>query len=452
MVFKVSVRQRARLATLSTILRILVASLVATAVGGTSFAQAPVPAQVPAAAPAQRANQLAVWAGYGDSDNIGRTVTPVEGTYRSLGLFLGLMRQTTRLDADINSDIEYRTYTDDLFDSETVGALSARALIDAVVDRFAWNFQGNIDQGQQDPFAARGPNNRETMTYLTTGPRLDVPFGRTSLMITANRSARRFEESVQVDNDTDDYQIALSRLVRPTTVLGLVAGAAETDYEDGLTPSFKIEQLFLRANKTLQNGMLAVDVGTNEVSSDLQSRRDPLLDFSWNRSLATRSTLGITAAQRFTGTGDMGIGGTAFVTTAPFEQESIGVTYGFAGERTDVTMGVAAGEEDYAGGTTLDNDYESSTFTVSYRAATRLDLGFRYQRYDREFVDTAQSQGDRTAGLWLNRTLGRRFSIALDVSRYEADGVQPVDETRTEIRFAYSPTGDTATALAGVGR
>jgi hypothetical protein len=450
-----SVHERARVAKSLAVMRIVGLWLLALGVGATSLAQAPAP---PAAAQdGASENQLSVWAGYGDSDNIGRTVTAEDGTYRSLGLFLGLLRQTARLDAEINSDLEYRTYTDDLFEAETIGTLDGYALVDMVEDRFAWNFAGTIDQGQQDPFAARGPANRETIKYVTTGPRLDVPFGRTSLMVSASRSANRYEESTQVDNNSDFYELTLSRQARPTTLFALGATSNETEYEDDVgAPSYRIEQLFLRVNKTMRLGTLSADLGTNEIASDAQSRRDPLLDFTWTRSLGTRSSLRFTASQGFMNTGRGGSGGTALITTNPFEQKTAGMTYGLGGERTNVTVGISGGEEDYAGGATLDNDFRSASFTIRYRATPRLNFGLRYERFDREYQDALGqplTNDDDTAGVWLNHTLGRRFSIALDVSQYESMAIdQSVDETRTEIRFAYSPTGSTSAALGSIGR
>jgi hypothetical protein len=456
MVPSVSVRARAHPARLAIAFRICGPSVVAAVVGATSLAQTPPPApQVAQVAQVTRDNQLTVWAGYGDSDNIGRTSIPEEGSYRSLGLFLALLRQTARLDAEINSDLEYRSYADDLIDEESVGTLDASALIDVVEDRFAWSFAGNMNQGQQDPFAARGPGNRETVKTISTGPRLDVPFGRTSLMASATRSANRYEESGQVDNDGDFYELTLARQARPTTVFALGATSSETEFVDGVAPSYQIDQLFLRVNKTLRRGTLNADVGTNEVGSDTQSRRDPLLNLAWNRSVGARSTLTATAQQGFTNTADTATLGAALVTVDPFEQKTAGIDYGFAGESTSVTLGLNAGEEDYAGGSTLDNDFRSANFEINYRASARLNIGVRYERWKRESQDNtlpSQSMEDRTSGVWLNRTFGRRFSVALDVSRYESIAVESVDETRTELRFAYSPTGDTASALRSVGR
>jgi hypothetical protein len=412
-------------------------------------------AQPPASPQPETEKQLVVWGGYGVSDNIDRVTPPESGTYRSLGLLLGLQRYTPRLEGAINGDIEYRGYSEGTIENETVGTLDGRALVDLVQDRFAWNFEGTLDQAQRDPFAARGPANRETVKYLATGPRLDIPFGRTIFLASASRSARRYEDSAQFDNDSDDYQLGLMRQVRPTTAFGLVVASSETEYVDGVAPGYQIDQLFLRIGRTLRRNTLSADLGTNEISSGPQGRREPLVNLTWSRFLGARSTFGVTAAQGFTGTGDTDIGGSALVTGTPFEQESLGVSYGLAGERTTVGLGFTVGQEDYAGGSTVDNDYELADLRVDYRVTPRLNIGFRYQWYQREYQDPAAlstSQEDRTAGAWLNRTLGRRFSIALDVSRYQATGVQRIEETRWEFRFMYSPTGRTSGAMGSIGR
>ena len=143
------------------------------------------------------------------------------------------------------------------------------------------------------------------------------------------------------------------------------------------------------------------------------------------------------------------------MTPDPFEQKSLGFSYGLAGDRTSFIAGFEVGEEDYAGGLVIDNDYQSSNLTVDYRVTQRLNVGLSYNRYNRDYQETtapSPSQEDRTAGVRMNLTIGRQFSIALDVSRYEATGNQLVEETRSEFRFAYSPTGDTPRALASIGR
>jgi hypothetical protein len=444
-----SVQHCLRSVTLSGSLHALAAAMV---VGGPAFAQAPLATGLQQEA--ARENQFAMWVGHGDSDNIGRTAVPEDGTYDSLGVFVAWTRLTPRLDAAIDSNLEYRTYGDDAFESEVVGTLDAHAFVDLVEDRFVWDVQGNLIEGQQDPFVARGPDNRETIKYLATGPRIDIPFGRTSLSASATRAAQRYEESEQANNDSDNYALVLSRQARPTTLFALGANSSEFEYVDGVAPTYKIDQLFLRVEKTLPSGMLNADVGTNEIESDTDSRRDPLLNVEWTRSLGSRSNFAMTATQGFSRSG-VHAGGTALVTTTPFERKSFGADYTFAGERTTVVMGLEVGQDDHAGGQTIDNDYRINSLVIDYRISPRLDIGFRHVRYDREYEASgapSASEEDRTAGVWLNRTLGQRFSIALDVSRYETISDPRIEENRWEVRFIYSPTGDTAGAMSSIGR
>jgi hypothetical protein len=426
----------------------------ATLVGGAALAQPTQQVQTPEAA--ENENEYAVWVGYGDSDNIGRNTTPEPGAYTSVGLFAGLQRETRRLNAGLDSDLEYRSYSGEAYENETVGSLSALALVDMVIDRFAWNFEGSLSEGLQDPFAARGPDNRETIKVLTTGPRLDIPFGRTSLGISAMHSARRYDESSQVDNDHDLYEIQLSRQARPTTLVAFVASSSETEYVDDAALPYQIDQLFVRVDKTLRLGSLNADVGTNEISSGTQNRRDPLLDLSWTRMLGTRSIFGVSVGQEFAESGTyQGATGDALVTTDPFQQRSLDITYRLTGDRATASVSFGVGEQDYAGASTLDNDYQSTSMILYYRISPRIDIGLRYTRYDREALDGAvsfETQDDRNGGVWLNWTLGRRYSVAVNMSRYNATGNQAADEDRTEIRFSYSPTGSTSAALGSIGR
>jgi hypothetical protein len=271
-----------------------------------------------------------------------------------------------------------------------------------------------------------------------------------------SRSARRYDESTQIDNDNDIYQLALARTTSPTTFVALVAGTSETNYENDVAPTYEIDEVFLRIDKAQPHGRFTADIGTNEIGSGTQSEKSPLLNIDWTRSMRSRSTLGISASREFTDSGsDVTSGAGVFVTTAPFEHKRVDLTYYFTGERTTVSLAAGVGEEDYAGGTDLDNDFQNDFLTVAFRASVRLDLGIRYEQYDRESPEStglANSQSDRTFGIWLNRTLGEKFGVALNVSRFEGSGIESIDETRTEIRFGYSPTGSTSSALRSTGR
>ncbi len=408
-------------------------------------------------------NEFAVWAGYGRSDNIGRVTIPESGSYRSVGFLAGLERETARLNAGIDANVEYRNYSLHVYDNETVGALDAHALVDLVEDLFAWNFQESFDQGQIDPFEASGPGNRETINVFTHGPQLSIPFDRTSLTFAANRSKRRYDESVQIDNDNDHYELAVMRQTSTIGSVGLVASTDQTEYVDGLTSEYEIERLFFRVNRTYRNGQLSADLGTNEIGSGPQSRRDPLVAITTTRMLSARSELRLVATRSFTDSGSqtqspLGLPGTPaniIVTTAPFEQKNLELGYSLTQERTRFGLRFGVGEEDYAAEASLDHDFEMWSLSLDHDISRGFDIGFSYDFYERDFQGSASpgvAEEESTAGVWLSWALGRRFGLGLGVSRYERSGTTSVDENRTVFRFSYSPTDNASSAVASMGR
>ena len=143
------------------------------------------------------------------------------------------------------------------------------------------------------------------------------------------------------------------------------------------------------------------------------------------------------------------------VTPNPFEHKQVNLSYTVRMPKTNLSVRVGAFDERYANGSTLDNDGTTAGFGLSHDLSRRLDVGVNYDVTKRDFSDpNASSANDRdaTAGAWLSCALGKRFSLALAVSRYERLGTQNFDENRYEIRFGYSPTASAPAALRSIGR
>ena len=250
----------------------------------------------------QRPREVVVWAGYGQSDNIARTeLGQIDGSYDSVGTLLSLAHKSKRIDAKIDSDLEYRVYSDDTFDNETLGTLDASATIGVVPNRFTWLFQEDFGQGLQDAFAPVGPNNRESINVATTGPTVNLPLGaRTDFEMRGQYSARRYEHSSNVDTSSTVYELALFREATPTAKFGLIANSNDIEYTEVDAPPYKIERYSLRYEKTLATGHVRAEGGSNEISSVDRKDREPLFNFEWVRSVTARSDLSITGGREFT--------------------------------------------------------------------------------------------------------------------------------------------------------
>jgi hypothetical protein len=160
------------------------------------------PAEPAASGARERDRALALWLSRGESDNVGRTVVPEDGSYDGLGLLARLAHESIRLAANLDSNVEFRSYSEAAIDDEIVGTLAGVANVQIVPDLFSWDFRENYGQGINDQFAAIGPNNRERINVFSSGPELDLNLGsRTILQIGGDYSARRYDQSQNVDAD-----------------------------------------------------------------------------------------------------------------------------------------------------------------------------------------------------------------------------------------------------------
>jgi hypothetical protein len=390
-----------------------------------------------------------------------------EGSYESVGLLLGLERTSTRLDASIDANLDYRRYSLDSLDNETVGTLNAAADVDIVQDLFGWTFYDNYGQGIRDPFSGLGPGNREKVNIIGTGPRILVPLGgRTTLDIRGTYSERRFDESSQVDSDSMLSELGLYRQISSTARLGLVASWNDIEYVDVIAPSYKIERLSVRYEKELATGRVLAELGTNEISAAGRDSDEPLYNFVWTRSLTARSELSIRAAQEITDSGSAlssglapGIEGDSFtdviVTPDPLEQQRFGISYVLTLSRTVVSADVGSWKDDYVGSSTYDNDSRNLHASFVRTISPRLSFGVGFDRINRDFGDGAGLQPDGEdswVAAWVNRILGRRFNVGLGIANYERSGSQAYDERRYELRFGYSPTDSGGSAMSNLGR
>lgn len=439
----------------------------ATPTGARPQAPAAADAGAPAIPTTEPERTLATWFGHVESDNLARTVSAEEGSFDSVGVLLGLEHASTRLDANIDADLEYRSYSLDTLDDETIGTLNAAAEVDIVQDRFSWEFTDAYGQGIMDPFAGIGPGNREKVNVLGTGPRAALPLGdRTSVELRGTYSERRFDESTQVDSDSQVYELIVYRQISLTARVGIAASSNDVEYVDVIAPKYQIDRLSLRYEKELATGRVLADAGKNEISSGGIKGDEPLYNFVWTRSLTARSELSLRAAREITDAGAAfgnalvpGLEGSSFtdivVTPNPFEQRRLGVSYVLTMSRTVVSAGLDSWKDEYIGSALYDNDSTAMQLSFVRTISPRLSVGVGYNRIDRDFTDAAGAQPDGQddwTGAWLTRALGRRFSLGVAISSYDRSGVESYDEQRYELRIGYSPTDSGAAAMASVGR
>lgn len=422
--------------------------------------------QQPAAAADTR--NFALWLSRATSDNVARLDGGGRGSYDGLGVLFDIGQQSRRLESRLDTNVEFRRYSDDGIDDEPVGTIAGLLDVGLVPDRLTWGFEETYGQIQTDAFNASGPSNRESLNVFTTGPELDLPLGAsTRLSAAARRSTRGYDESDALDNDATMYELGLFRQARETTRYGLRWTTNEIEYDVTGVPPYDIDRTSLHYERRFSSGGVNIDVGTNELTFLDTTTDEPLFNFEWSRDLATRSTLRVVAAREFSDTGaslradlsqgPVGSDSRVLLSSSPFEQKRLFVAYSVGGTRTEVTLGLGASEDSYVQESGLDNDNTTAQASFRRTVTPRLDFGVDLYRVGREFpasaAGPARDDTDETIGAWVNRSIGRLFGLAVVLSRYERGSeAESFEENRYEIRFTYSPSSSATAALGAVGR
>lgn len=427
---------------------------------------APTPEGALANGPETPPPEFAVWAGYAESDNLTRATDPEKGSFNSVGVLLSAAHDSARLTGSINSNVELRKYSLDDIDNETIGKISGIANVNLAGDVFHWRFREDYDQGRADAFSAIGPGNRESINVFSTGPRLDLPLGQlTTLTMNGDYSTRRYQDSVYVDSDSVVYDVGVLRQFSETTQIGIVATTNDIDYVDASISPYTIDTAYLRYAKMLATGQALVEWGKNELSSQGSSTDAPFFYLEWFRDLSARSRFSVGATRQLTDSGGLAAPTVSeapppaesdvLVSTAPLERRGVQLSYLIAAPRTNASIRVTATEDRYFGDSTLDNDALTTSLSLSHSVSMLLKFGLTLDNVVREFSGTAiarEDDKDQTFSAWVDRALGRRFSVSLVLSHYQRRGTEAFDEDRWEVRFSYSPTGSASAALPTAGR
>ena len=393
----------------------------------------------------------------GRSDNILRTENnQVEETMATVGVELALLHGGPKLSADVFVNADYIDYIDDSFDSDLQGGATAIANYWFLGDRLGWNLQYNFGQQVFDPLAPVRPDNRENVSYLTTGPTLEMPLGP------------RFEFTASVDYSNTSYEInpndqqryggrvSIGRLMSAGRTLSLVSAQERVEYDlNTRAPDFDSSGVFLRFESANTRGSFTFDLGVNKLELDGVDRKSDgtLVRLDWTRMVSDGVEISIGAGSRYSDQGDIfrffqnasfDLRETEDVAgeQTPFRNNYGAVTFSLDKARTAVDFVVIYNDEDYELDSTFDRVVKQLNFLVSRDFTQSLfgEVGVnassrKFALDDVDFRDTQYTL-----------TLGYRFTEAISTSlsyqyfeRSTSEGLSDFDENRIFLRLSYVP-------------
>jgi len=369
--------------------------------------------------------------GGGHSDNVLRSlVDPESGDYRFVGTSFDYLRDGRRVDIDLVGDVEVRNYSDPAIDNEPVGAVNALVNAELLPNRIFWIIRDNYGVGPNNPFQPTGPQNRQEINVFSTGPRVDIPVAaRSSLTFEALRTESNFDETNRIDSDAEDYELTFNRNLSATTLIGI--GGSERDVEfEGATDPNETRSYFLLYDRQLSSGSTQLRLGHSEVMVGTETWDSPLVDLSWVRNVGARSRLGVTATQGFSdaatafanNNGGSGPGtGVVITVRDPYEFTGVGLNFALTYERTVLTLNLGTGRSRYTESVDFDNDDRSFDIDLQRELRARLRLGASVGVWEREFVRTAREDTELYREIFVDKSVGQRWSLRVTLQDFERD-------------------------------
>ena len=324
-------------------------------------------------------------ASIGRSDNIFRTEEdPVEETISTVGVALDFLQTGRRGSADIDINADYVSYRDDAFDNELIGGARVFAdyfLVEEVLD---WDLQFNYGQQVSNPLVAVTPDNREDVTYLTTGPNLELDLGERFVFGARAEYSTMDYEVTPNDNTRTGYRASIGRRISEGRMLSLVGSVDEVDYDlVDSTADYDRQRVFLRFESFNSRGSLTVEAGVNEIDQEGSSEKQDgtLFVVDWVRDLAAGIQVSLGAGSRYSDQGD--------------------IFRFFRNTRSDLRA-----TEDVAGiATPFRNDFATARFRID-RSRTNVNIVAIYS--DEDYEEASDFNREVTQ---LRLSVGRQFVL-----------------------------------------
>lgn len=396
-------------------------------------------------------------ASVGRSDNILRTDdNQVEESMATVGIELDATHNGPKLTTDIHVNADYIEYVDGSFDNEVLGGANIVANYWFLEDKFGWNLQYNYGQQVFNPLAPIRPDNRENVSFVTTGPQLIVPLGaRFELKANAEISETSYEINPN-DSQRVGGRASIGRLMSSGRTLSLVGTQERVEYDINInSPDYDRRAAFLRFESINTRGSFAFDIGVNELQLDgIDEKTDgTFVRLDWTRILSEGIELTITGGSRFSDQGDIfrffrnvafdlrETEDVAGVQT-PFQNNYGSLALNLERARTSIDLVAIYSDEDYELNSNFDRLIKQFNLLINRDLSRKLFGEFGVNTSSRRFG--TNNRDDRDTLLTL--AIGFRFNEAASTtlsyqhfSRNSNQGVTEFDENRIFLRFSYVP-------------
>ena len=337
----------------------------------------------------------------------------------------------------IVTQIEYRDYTHDTFDDESIFTLDTSALWTISPGRFTWTIVDSARQVVLDPTQPRTPPNRAGANVIETGPDIFFHLGPRQRLSFGARYGNVYVGDTELDNNRYGGVIRWIHQIGPQLTGSANFEHLSVQYDDDVNEDFERRDAFLRMETQRVHTRITVDGGITRINRDRSSELDgSLFRLRAEHDVTGSSSFGMSA---LVGYSDVGDGLLRYVTppTTPLDRATppssitdviasgidysreADLTYGYRGARFNTTARIEGRELEFETAATGNRDETGVVLDLAYSFSPRMSGTLFGREHDIEYRETGRDDEETEVGIGLAYRAQRNLTVATDARRIE---------------------------------
>lgn len=405
-------------------------------------------ALVAAVTPVTHAAQAAYGLGYISeyTTNVERSPTdPKSDWINAIIGGLAYEENTADLAARVVGQVEYRSYAENTFPDDLLGALEASALWTLSPQRLTWTVEDAFHMVTLDPTSPTTPANLAGANVFNTGPDVYLHFGSVHTLSLGARYGNFYVGDSDINNNRYTGSISWFYQLSPRTIWSLNLEHLRVAFDNEiLNENFKRDDAYARLLIRQARSEFTVDAGRTHIERDRSPElRGFLGRLTWRRELTSESSFGLAASSGYqdAGAGLLGLitgptapavaalpaVGTDVVTSDLYYSRQADVFYTRRGSRFSGTVRVIARDLDFEQ-TQQDREEAGGNLEIGYLPSATTSTTFFGDYLKIEYRQIVREDEDIHYGVRLAYLVARNLSIGLEGRRIERVSTDPASE------------------------
>ncbi len=399
-------------------------------------------------------NDLKFSLGVIHSDNMGRDEFERSGFISTAGLSANLVGESRRLGWNVKGLVDYRQYSDDLYQDEPIGNIGGGAAVDLVKDRLTLDLSGNFGQLRRNAFEAENSENRENVYSIDMGPSLTLPLSGVTSFSARGRLGQRGSGEGSLDGDISSVETGVFRYLDPLRHLGLFVSKRKVEFGKAPTSNYEVESAFFRYSQELRAGSITVELGNNELQRDGGASDSGLFSrFNARTRVGKRSEINFYAIADFQDSAysmrdgldpvELASGRRGALTSDPVERRGFGLQALIGLDRLTIIVAADASSDSYETSQELDRDGWTYRVSLARELLPDVRAGIEVaQRYE-DYQSDVEAGKEQWARIFAVYRVSRTLYLETALRRWNREGgqssVKDLGETEVSLSLQFVP-------------